>query len=94
MVECLHIDMDFRKINFGKADAQEEGVEFPELLKDGYYNNDNVVQQVYETSKFLILGYKGSGKSALSEHLKLSASTGMSVEQLSLKEFPYKMFSN
>ena len=38
-----NIDMDFRKINFGKADAQEEGVEFPELLKDGYYNNDNVV---------------------------------------------------
>lgn len=85
--------MDFRKINFGKADAQEEGVEFPDLLKYGYYDNDHVVQQIRETSKFLILGYKGSGKSALSEHLKLSASVGMSVEQISLKEFPYKMFS-
>ena len=85
--------MDFRKINFGKADAQEEGVEFPDLLKYGYYDNDHVVQQICETSKFLILGYKGSGKSALSEHLKLSASVGMSVEQISLKEFPYKMFS-
>lgn len=85
--------MDFRKINFGKADAQEEGVEFPELLKYGYYDNDHVVKQIHETSKFLILGYKGSGKSALSEHLKLSASIGMSVEQISLKEFPYKMFS-
>lgn len=58
--------MDFRKINFGKADAQEEGVEFPDLLKYGYYDNDHVVQQIRETSKFLILGYKGSGKSALS----------------------------
>lgn len=35
--------MDFRKINFGKADAQEEGVEFPDLLKYGYYDNDHVV---------------------------------------------------
>lgn len=48
--------MDFRKINFGKADAQEERVEFPELLMGGYYDNDNVVQKICESSKFLILG--------------------------------------
>ena len=80
--------MDFRKINFGKADAQEERVEFPELLMGGYYDNDNVVQKICESSKFLILGYKGSGKSAFSEHLSLSANRGMCVEQLSLKDFP------
>lgn len=85
--------MDFRKINFGKADAQEERVEFPELLMGGYYDNDNVVQKICESSKFLILGYKGSGKSAFSEHLSLSANRGMCVEQLSLKDFPYKIFS-
>ena len=85
--------MDFRKIVFGKADAQEEGVEYPELLKNGYYDNNNVVDQVYNTSKFLILGYKGSGKSALSEHLKLSETEGVCVEQQSLKDFPYKLFS-
>lgn len=85
--------MDFRKIIFGKADAQEEGVEYPELLTKGYYNNNNIVEEVSKTSVFLILGYKGSGKSALSEHLKLSASNGLQVEQLSLKDFPYKTFS-
>lgn len=85
--------MDFRKINFGKADAQEEGVEYPELLIDGYYEVNNIVKQVCDTSKFLILGYKGSGKSAFSEHLKLSASDNLCVEQQSLKDFPYKMFS-
>lgn len=53
--------MDFRKINFGKADAQEEGVECPRLLIDGYYEVNNVVQKVCQTSTFLILGYKGSG---------------------------------
>lgn len=85
-------EMDFREINFGKADAQEEGVECPRLLIDGYYEVNNVVQKVCNTSTFLILGYKGSGKSAFSEHLKLSASD-MCVNQQSLKDFPYKMLS-
>ena len=76
---------DFRKINLGKADAQEEGAEFPELLRYGYYDNNKIVCQVYDTTKFLFLGYKGSGKSALSEHLKLSASDGVNIDQQSLK---------
>lgn len=85
--------MDFRKILLGKADAQEEGAEWPELLRDGYYDAYNMMQKVCDTSKFLILGYKGAGKSALSEHLKLSTSDNVIVEQQSLKDFPYKLFS-
>lgn len=85
--------MDFRKIVLGKADAQEEGVEYPRLLREGYYDNDNVVDQVYSSSKYLFLGYKGSGKSALSEHLKLSAENDACVDQQSLKDFPYKAFA-
>ena len=87
------MEFDFRNINLGKADAQEEGAEYPNLLRKGYYDNDNIVSQVYETTKFLFLGYKGSGKSALSEHLKLSASEGVNVLQQSLKDFPYKTFA-
>ena len=87
------MDIDFRNINLGKADAQEEGAEYPDLLRKGYYDNDNIVSQVYETTRFLFLGYKGSGKSALSEHLKLSASEGVNVLQQSLKDFPYKAFA-
>lgn len=87
------MEFDFRNINLGKADAQEEGAEYPELLRKGYYDNDNVVSLVYDTTKFLFLGYKGSGKSALSEHLRLSASVGVHVIQQSLKDFPYKMFA-
>lgn len=84
---------DYRKINFGKADAQQEGDEFPNLLRDGYYDNDRVVEQAYGSSKYLFLGYKGSGKSALSVHLKLSAKEDTLVETLSLKDFPYKSFA-
>ena len=36
--------MDIRKINFGKADAQEEGFEYPQLLKDGYLDSMNLVE--------------------------------------------------
>ncbi len=85
--------MDFRNINFGKADAQEEGVECPDLLTQGYYEIDDIVKHVCDTSAFLILGYKGAGKSAFSEHLKLSSSSDYCVEQQSLKDFPYKLFS-
>lgn len=85
--------MDFRNINFGKADAHEEGSEYPELLIDGYYDNGNVVEKACNSSIFLFLGYKGSGKSALSEHLKLSEMDGISVDQQSLKDFPFKIFA-
>lgn len=88
-----NILMDFRKINLGKADAQEEGVEFPDLLLNGYYEKDDIVNLVYQSSKYLFLGYKGSGKSALSEHIKLSAGSGVCIEQQSLKDFPYKTLS-
>lgn len=84
---------DFRNIKLGKADAQEEGAEYPELLRSGYYDNNNIVDQVYDTTKFLFLGYKGSGKSALSEHLKLSTRDEAKIVQQSLKDFPYKIFA-
>lgn len=85
--------VDFRNIVFGKTDAQEESAEYPDLLINGYLPVDNINKQVLETNKFLILGYKGSGKSALSEHLKLTADENTIVDQQSLKNFPYKTFS-
>lgn len=87
------MEFDFRNINLGKADALQEGAEYPELLLNGYYDKNNVVHLVYGTTTFLFLGYKGAGKSALSEHLKLSASAGVHVVQQSLKDFPFKLFS-
>ena len=85
--------MDFRELNFGKADAQEEGVEYPNLLRDGYYVKDNIIEQAYNSSKYLFLGYKGSGKSALSMHMKLASQSDTIVDLLSLKDFPYKSFA-
>lgn len=47
------MELDFRNIQLGKADAQEEGAEYPDLLLNGYYDNNNIVNQVYDTTKFL-----------------------------------------
>lgn len=83
--------MDFRKINFGLSDAQSERMDNPTLLTDGYLNVAQVIETVNNPRYFLFLGYKGSGKSALSEHLKLCEDEYL-VEQQPLKDFPFKFF--
>lgn len=83
--------MDFKKINFGKADAHTEGESYPELLSKGYLNISSVADKAMNGNVFLFLGYKGSGKSSLSEHLRLQYG-GDVVDQQQLKDFPFKEF--
>lgn len=83
--------MDIRKINFGLSDAQSERMDDPTLLTEGYLNLSQVIETVNNPRYFLFLGYKGSGKSALSEHLKLCENEYV-VEQQPLKDFPFKFF--
>lgn len=84
--------MDFKTIKFGKADAHTEGESFPELLKNGYLNISSVADVAINSEIFLFLGYKGSGKSSLSEHLWLKAEEDVVVDQQPLKNFPFKEF--
>lgn len=85
-------EYDFRKIKFGCADAQTEGLDYPELMTSGYVDIEEVVGKALNTGVFLFLGYKGSGKSSLSEHLRLSGGTEYFVDQQGLKSFPFKSF--
>lgn len=85
--------MDFRQIEFGKADAKEEGTELPELLVDGYYNIDDLSEKATSRSTYLFLGYKGAGKTALSEHIRLvNKDYQHFVKNILLEDFPYKSF--
>lgn len=84
--------MDFRKIRYGKTDAIEESRSYPNLLTEGYFDVDSVAKQAIYDNTFLFLGYKGSGKTALSEHLKLMVNDNIRVDAQSLKDFPYKTF--
>lgn len=81
---------DFRKINFGSVDAQSESQDSPELLTNGYYDHERAIEAAKNSAKFLFLGYKGSGKSALSEHLRLSAGDDELVDLTTMANFSYK----
>ena len=83
--------MNFKKINFGKADAHTEGESYPELLSKGYLNISCVAEKAMSDNVFLFLGYKGSGKSSLSEHLRLQYGEEV-IDQQQLKDFPFKEF--
>lgn len=85
----------FKNIDFGKADAKTEGVENPDLLRRGYLDAMGITKAAWDSSKYLFLGYKGAGKSALSEHMSLSAKNDPTVfvREILLSKFPYKLFN-
>ncbi|MCM1066454.1 MAG: hypothetical protein NC418_02650 [Muribaculaceae bacterium] len=86
---------DFRSISFGISDARSESRRHPTLLIDGYFDTMNVVERALEPGDFLFLGYKGSGKTALSEHLRLTNAqrSDVCITDIQMKSFPYKLFS-
>jgi hypothetical protein len=61
----------FEILNFGEVDAALEALQMPELLLDGYYDYKEAVHHVVGGGMWLILGPKGSGKSAVLEHIRL-----------------------
>lgn len=87
--------MDYRKINFGKADAKDEGCEYPDLLINGYLDATGVIDLALHKHTFLFLGYKGAGKTALLEHIRLTNTNkyDVFVNDILLAEFPHKSLS-
>lgn len=81
----------FSKINFKYTDATEEKIYSPELIKDCYVDIENILSRVDEPSIFLIIGAKGSGKSALASKLSISADSAwdkfVSTDELEQFEF-------
>lgn len=61
----------FEILNFGELDAALEALEMPDLLVEGYYDYNQAVQHILDGRTWLILGPKGSGKSAALEHIRL-----------------------
>lgn len=87
-------NLDFRDIEFGLTDAHSEGKTYPLLLTNGYLDLMNMVRKALSPGKYLFLGYKGSGKSALSAHLRLSTKEidTYFINEIMMKSFPYKLF--
>jgi len=86
----------FKDIRFGQASAEEERSYFPDLLLDGFLDPWDAIDKAINTPLFLVLGYKGSGKSAIGQHLLLSSECnhGLFVNEFNLSDFPYGNFAN
>lgn len=84
----------FEAIKFGYASAESERALAPELLVQGYYDHQGVVNEARSGAKFLFLGYKGSGKSAIGQKLVIEADEDPNqfVTSLQLKDFPFNAF--
>ena len=86
---------EFKSFKFGFTDAEQEGAIEPNLLLDGFLDPTGFVREVKHGNKFLFLGYKGSGKSAIGEHLRLTAErdSHLFVTNTILADFPYSDFA-
>lgn len=88
---------DFKDIIFGKASAENEKTpRFKRLLLQGFLDKYNYTDQLLNEEKFLVLGLKGSGKSALGARLELLSEErdDLIVKNYSLSQkFPHQMFS-
>src|ERR1700730_3392269 len=73
IVRTRYNQVRLRDITFGFASADFEATHDPDLLLSGFVDHMQLVDKAKNGRKFLFLGYKGSGKSALGEHLKLLA---------------------
>lgn len=87
--------IDFGEIEFGFAEAQEEYVERPDLLVDAFLDIDDIPNKVFQGPKWLVLGYKGSGKSAIGAKLAIEKTDDplAFVELIDLQGFEYNRFA-
>ncbi len=86
--------MGFKDIEFGMAAAEKEKSNSPHLLIEGFLDAYGYIDELLNGNKFLILGQKGSGKSAIGSKLELlSKEKKYYTKQYYLGSFPYKPFS-
>jgi len=83
----------FNKINFRYTDAQEEKLHAPELIENAFVDIDNILEEIELPEKFLVIGPKGAGKSALSSKLQLCSKTkwNLFVSADELEQFEFNL---
>lgn len=87
---------DFKQMRLGHAAAEEERTSDPDLLLHGFLDPFGAMPDLRSGRKFLVLGPKGSGKSAIAQRLSLEATGNpmLFAESLSLGDFPFSAFSS
>lgn len=87
--------MRFKDLNFGFASADFEAAQQPDLLVRGFVDPHKLVNEAWIGRRWLFLGYKGCGKSALGEHLRLVAENEpeMFVRVMNIGDVSFSTFS-
>ena len=86
----------YSDIEFGVSSGEQEGLDYPELVLNGFFDINSILSSAKGKSKFLVLGFKGAGKSLLAEKLRLDSEhieTDKVVAIKHLQDFPFKSFS-
>jgi len=83
----------FDKINFKYTDAEEEKLYAPELIDQAYVDINCILEEIEKPENFLVIGPKGSGKTALSSKLQLMEKSqwNLFVETDELEQFEYSL---
>lgn len=83
----------FENINFKYTDATEEKVYSPELIDECYVDLMDILSKVNEPAKFLVIGTKGAGKSALASKLQMESGPEWNkfVSADDLEEFEFNL---
>jgi hypothetical protein len=84
----------FLDIEFGSSDADNEKIDTPNLLIEGYLDSNRYMDKILNDRYFLVLGPKGSGKSAIGAKIQLlsKSKNDLFSRRYSLKEFEYNEF--
>ena len=87
--------MRLKDFSFGFASADFEASHEPDLLLRGFVDPMNLVPEVRTGKRWLFLGYKGSGKSALGEHLRLVSESDpeLFVHFVNIADISFSTFS-
>lgn len=83
----------FKAINFRYTDAEEEQLYAPELIDKAFVDIDGILQNIEYPEKFLVVGPKGSGKTALSSKLQMleKSSWNLFVDNDILEQFEFPL---
>ena len=86
---------NFREIAFGYTSAEAERSHDPGLLVEGYVDLRDASEKAIHDHRYLFLGHKGSGKSAIAERMELilAENPNAFVRLVSLADFPFTPFS-
>lgn len=95
-IEELNVSLSL--IDFGKATGEQEGIDSPILIKNGFLDKGGIVESIVNGGKSLVLGFKGSGKSTIGEKIRLGCYPAVSDSKVCavvnhLADFPFKSFS-